>query len=42
VLEARKEGRGVVATLLITFDNDAHTTKIPSRFQTAVLVAEPR
>jgi hypothetical protein len=42
VLDARKEGRGVVATLLITFDNDAHTTKIPSRFQTAVLVADPR
>jgi hypothetical protein len=28
--------------LLITFDNDPHATKIPSRFQTATLVRESR
>jgi hypothetical protein len=42
VLDARTEPRRAVVTLLITFDNDAHTTKIPSRFQTATLIAEPR
>ncbi len=42
VLDARAEGRRTVARLLFTFDNDPHATKIPSRFQTATLVAEPR
>jgi hypothetical protein len=28
--------------LLITYDNDPHATKIPSRYQTATLVREPR
>ena len=41
VLDARKDGRRTAARLLITFDNDVHATKIPSRFQTAMLVAEP-
>ena len=37
------QGRARTAVkLLITFDNDPHATKIPSRFQTATLVAEPR
>jgi hypothetical protein len=26
--------------LLITYDNDPHATKIPSRFQTATLIRE--
>jgi hypothetical protein len=42
VLESRKGGRRTEVKLLITFDNDPHATKIPSRFQTATLVAEPR
>jgi hypothetical protein len=42
VLDARSDGRRTVARLLITFDNDPKATKIPSRFQTATLVAEPR
>ena len=42
VLGARKEGRRAEVRLLLTFDNDPHATKIPSRFQTATLVAEPR
>jgi hypothetical protein len=42
VLDARDDGRRTVANLLITFDNDPKATKIPSRFQTATLVAEPR
>ena len=28
--------------LLITYDNDPHATKIPSRFQTATLVREDK
>ena len=28
--------------LLVTYDNDPHATKIPSRFQTVTLVREPR
>jgi hypothetical protein len=42
VLDARNDGRRTVARLLITFDNDTKATKIPGRFQTATLVAEPR
>lgn len=42
VLGARQWDRRTDVTLLITFDNDPHATKIPSRFQTATLVAEPR
>ena len=36
-----KEGR-VALKLLITFDNDPHSTKIPSRFQTVTLVRDNR
>ena len=39
--EAEKDGR-VAVKLLITFDNDPHTTKIPSRFQTVTLVRDKR
>ena len=42
LLDARDEGRRTVAKLLVTFDNDPKATKIPSRFQTVTLVAEPR
>ena len=42
VLGARRDGRRAEVRLLITFDNDPHATKIPSRFQTATLVVEPR
>ena len=35
--QPEKDGR-LVVRLLITFDNDPHTTKIPSRFQTANLI----
>jgi hypothetical protein len=42
VLGAEKDGAKTVIKLLITFDNDPHATKIPSRFQTATLVRESR
>jgi hypothetical protein len=42
VLGSREGGRGTAVDLLITYDNDAHATKIPSRFQTVRLVREPR
>ena len=42
VLGAEKDGARTSVKLLITYDNDAHTTKIPSRIQTATLVREAR
>ncbi len=38
VLSSEAEGGATKVKLLFTFDNDPHATKIPSRFQTAVLV----
>jgi hypothetical protein len=40
VLGVEKNGTRTEAKLLITYDNDPHATKIPSRFQTATLVRE--
>ena len=37
VLGAEKDGTRTSVKLLITYDNDPHATKIPSRFQTATL-----
>jgi hypothetical protein len=37
---AQAAGRTAL-NLLITYDNDPHATKIPSRFQTVTLVREP-
>ncbi len=42
VLGVEKDGQKTVAKLLITYDNDPHATKIPSRFQTATLIREAR
>lgn len=42
VLGAESQEKHTAVKLLITYDNDAHTTKIPSRFQTATLVREQR
>jgi hypothetical protein len=42
VLGVTKELARTVVKLLITYDNDPHATKIPSRFQTATLVCEGR
>jgi hypothetical protein len=42
VLASEEDARRTAVKLLITFDNDPHATKIPSRFQTVTLVAEPR
>lgn len=42
VLGAEKDGSKTAVKLLITFDNDPHATKIPSRFQTATLIRESR
>jgi hypothetical protein len=42
VLGVEKSGTKTAVKLLITFDNDPHATKIPSRFQTATLVRESR
>jgi hypothetical protein len=38
VLGVETAGGQTSIKLLITFDNDPHATKIPSRFQTATLV----
>jgi hypothetical protein len=38
VLGVEQSGRGTAIKLLITYDNDPHTTRIPSRFQTVMLV----
>jgi hypothetical protein len=37
VLGVKASGRGTEIKLLITYDNDPHATRIPSRFQTATL-----
>jgi hypothetical protein len=42
VLGVTSEPARTAVKLLITYDNDAHATKIPSRFQTATLVCEGR
>ena len=42
VLGAEKNGSRTAVKLLITYDNDPHATKIPSRFQTATLVREAK
>jgi hypothetical protein len=42
VLDSETRGPETRVKLLITFDNDPHTTKIPSRYQTATLVREAR
>jgi hypothetical protein len=42
VLDTETKGGQTRVKLLITFDNDPHATKIPSRFQTATLVRESR
>ncbi len=42
VLGAEKDGAKTEVKLLITFDNDPHATRIPSRFQTVTLVRESR
>ncbi len=42
ILAAEKDGAKTAVKLLITFDNDPHATKIPSRFQTATLIRESR
>jgi hypothetical protein len=42
VLGAEKNGARTAVKLLITYDNDPHATKIPSRFQTATLVREAK
>jgi hypothetical protein len=42
VLGVDQAGPRTAVRLLITFDNDPHATKIPSRFQTATLVLESR
>ena len=42
VLGAEKIGGRTAVKLLITYDNDAHTTHMPSRIQTATLVHEPK
>jgi hypothetical protein len=41
VLGVEKDARRAAVKLLITYDNDPHATKIPSRFQTVTLVREP-
>jgi hypothetical protein len=40
VLGVDKNGRKTTVRLLITYDNDPHATKIPSRMQTATLIRE--
>ena len=42
ILGCEKNGPRTAVKLLITYDNDAHTTHIPSRMQTATLVRETR
>ncbi len=42
VLGAEKAGERTAVKLLITYDNDPHATKIPSRLQTVTLVSSPR
>ena len=40
ILGVEKTARRTAVKLLITYDNDPHATKIPSRFQTVTLVSE--
>jgi hypothetical protein len=42
VLTSRKTGPRTTVRLLVTYDNDPHATKIPSRFQAMDLVRESR
>jgi hypothetical protein len=42
ILGAEKNGTRTAVNLLIAYDNDAHTTHIPSRIQRATLVRETR
>ena len=42
VLASQKTGPRTTVRLLVTFDNDPHATKMPSRFQTIDLVRESR
>lgn len=42
VLSSNQTGTTTTVKLLVTFDNDPHATKIPSRFQTVTLVRETR
>ena len=42
VLGTEKDGARTAVKLLITYDNDPHSTRIPSRFQTAILVRESK
>jgi hypothetical protein len=42
VLGVERVGQKTAVKLLITYDNDPHATKIPSRFQTATLIREAR
>jgi hypothetical protein len=42
VLGAERDGARTAVKLLITYDNDPHATRIPSRFQTVTLVREAK
>jgi hypothetical protein len=42
VLGVEKDGQRTAVKLVITYDNDAHATKIPSRLQTVTLVRDTR
>ena len=42
VLGVENQAERTEVKLLITYDNDPHATKIPSRFQTATLVRAAR
>jgi hypothetical protein len=42
ILGAEKDGQRTAVNLMITFDNDAHATHIPSRMQQATLIRESR
>ncbi|HKI21714.1 MAG TPA: hypothetical protein VKA15_27735 [Isosphaeraceae bacterium] len=42
ILSVEKDAHKTYVNMLITYDNDPHATKIPSRFQTATLIRETR
>src|SRR5262249_22558991 len=42
ILSSQTTSQRISVKLLITYDNDAHATKMPSRFQTVTLVRESR
>jgi hypothetical protein len=42
ILGVQHDAARTLVKLLITYDNDPHATKIPSRFQTVTLVRDPR